>query len=207
MRVWLPAAAVLAIAFASDAAPAQPVAEVTRTRGYAAVERASEITPLTIGDAVQIGETVVTGADGRLRLVFVDGSLITLGNSSRLMVTWFSHDGEQRRRLASLDLTSGIVRAEVADVGPDSGFDVRMPIAVASVRGTDLVATMDPASAAVVTVAGEVWVTPRITGDAILMTDGWGIDVRAPDGDGEPYVLQPWDDQRVQEMLERTDLE
>ena len=70
----------------------------------------------------------------RARIALDDGSLLNVGSESSLRIT--SHDATTRR--TQLDLLYGRMRAKIVRlVQPGASFEVRTPVAVAGVVGTD----------------------------------------------------------------------
>src|SRR4051794_35549006 len=66
------------------------------------------------GTALQLGDVIKTGAGARLRLRFVDGSILTLGENTTLSIDIFAVDATNKSRTVILTLLSGIVNAAAA---------------------------------------------------------------------------------------------
>lgn len=90
------------------------------------------------GDGVLFLDTYETEAEARAKLLFVDDSLLTLGEKTRLQITENVFDPDQNRRSAVMKLLSGRVRVLVGKVftGAGSKFEIHTPTAVAASRGT-----------------------------------------------------------------------
>src|SRR5690242_12301225 len=69
-------------AFAASA----DVGEVTKLRGQARAARNGSNVMLEVGTKIRSGDTIVTGPDARLKLQFLDGSTMTLGEASKLTI-------------------------------------------------------------------------------------------------------------------------
>jgi hypothetical protein len=127
MRTLLLASMVLA------AAPcmAEAVCEVAALSGEA---HSGANKTLAVGDKLEAGAEVQTGAKGRLRLRCVDGSSIVLGDATQLRISDFRPAADGQPRSASLLLTLGVIGQKVAKGG---SWEVRTPSAVTAVRGTE----------------------------------------------------------------------
>src|SRR5262245_7348551 len=68
------------------AAAAESVGSVTKLRGQARVARSAGNVMLAEGTPIEAGDGVVTGPDARLKIQFKDGSIITLGENSKLNI-------------------------------------------------------------------------------------------------------------------------
>lgn len=103
---------------------------------------------LRYGDPVQPGDTIETAADAKLKMLFDDDSLVTLGPSSRLKITTQLFDASSKQRQTLLKLIYGKVRTLVPKLRElfKSSYEVETPNAVAGVRGTYFVTTYVPPS-------------------------------------------------------------
>jgi hypothetical protein len=110
-----------------------------------------------------------TGDGGRLRAQLNDGSILSLGSKSQLVVQ--KHD--EKKQQSAFDLTYGQVRAQVVHLAqPDSSFEVRTNTAVCGVLGTDGVFDgSSPAQTVVIVISGVVAARnsdPNVTGSVTL---------------------------------------
>lgn len=114
---------------------------------------------LVAGDKLDVGTTLRTGAAGRVRLKFVDGSVLVLADKSQLRIEAFSA-GPAKPREAELLLELGLIGQRV---NPSAGgsWKVRTPTAVTAVRGTEFTVEVgDDRATAVLVKSGEVDVEP-----------------------------------------------
>lgn len=93
--------------------------------------------PTEKGAAVEAGDRVKTGEDGRALLKLSDGSKLTMANLTELEISGYSL--KKSERSASFFLSSGKMRAVVSKFGGRSDFRVKTPTAVSGVRGTDFI--------------------------------------------------------------------
>jgi hypothetical protein len=138
------------------AAVAQPACEVVAVNGEA---QRADGKALAVGEQLDVGTTLRTGATGRVRLRFIDGSVLVLADRSQLRIDAFSAAGA-RPREAEFLLELGLIGQRVT---PSAGgsWKVRTPTAVTAVRGTEFsVEVGDDRATAVHVTTGEVDVEP-----------------------------------------------
>ena len=149
---------VLCLSLLSSAAFAQQACEVVSVSGEA--QRVDGKT-LAVGDKLDVGTTLRTGAAGRVRLKFTDGSVLVLADKSQLRIEAFSAVASQPR-IAEFLLETGLIGQRVT---PSTGgsWRVRTPTAVTAVRGTEFSVEVGSDNATAVHVkTGEVDVEPAI---------------------------------------------
>lgn len=94
--------------------------------------------PLAVGDQISGGETVLTGPRSFAAFVLADGSKLTQQASSKLVFGRLAAYGKTGMVATELALDGGRIEAVASrQVGPAGGFQVRTPVAVAGLRGTD----------------------------------------------------------------------
>lgn len=153
---------------------------------------------LTEGAPVFQGDRIETAAGSRVRLEFVDESVVSLGENCAFTIDWFLYAPAIDLRSVLFLVPRGILRL-VASLVPDSTFELRTNTAVASVRGTDWMAEATADSTAVVVLDGRVAVGNAL--GAVVLSEGEGTDVAA----GEPPTPPVrWGAARVQRFLQAT---
>lgn len=123
-------------------AEAASVAQVAEMIGQASAEGEDGTRPLRLGSAVHSGETLRTGAHSRLKLLFDDRSVLTLGPGTSLTIdSAVYRPNPDPERSSVFALASGYVRAIASRwaFGGRQRFEVRTPTAVAGVRGTEFI--------------------------------------------------------------------
>ena len=171
----------------STVAFAQKAGMVTRFVAPASVEEAAPRPGLQpVSTAIKANNTVikwkdslVTGEGGRIRAQLNDGSILSVGSKSKLVVN--KHD--EKTQQSSFDLVTGQVRSQVVHLArPDSSFEVRTNTAVCGVLGTDSVTDgSSPVETLVIVITGVVAVKnsdPNVVGSTQL-TAGQFTVVRA----------------------------
>jgi hypothetical protein len=192
----------------SAPAPAQApasIATVEAVVGECTVVRFGEdrASPLALGAQLYEGDRIRTAADARIRLGFVDGTVVQLGESTDLALDWFLHAPDAGTQNVLLRVSSGIFRAIVELVLPQAAFEVQTTTAVASVRGTEWISEVTPEATATVALEGEVAirnVDPAIAGEVVLGPgEGTTVNAGAP-----PTAPTVWGDARRNQFIERT---
>ena len=117
------------------------------------------------GAEVQENDLLRTDDHGRVRIKLLDQSVLSIGVKSQLRVV--RHDATSRQ--TSVELNFGKLRAQVARITRAGGrFEVRTPIAVAGVIGTDFgVDASDPDLTKFICISGNVQISsadPSVTG-------------------------------------------
>jgi hypothetical protein len=158
----------------------EPAGQVIRTQGHVIKTSASGEAPLAAGASVAVGDTVVTGEGAKLDLRFSDGSLLTVGPSSRVEIARYAPEATGGQGEALLSLLSGIIKLIVNDGARWSRFAVETETAVASVRGTEWLVDAAKGTSAVFVLRGSVEVAGRGTEDgSVTLGPGQGTDVAA----------------------------
>ena len=125
----------LFLVLGASSAFAQPVCTVAAVAG----EAKSGPKALAVGDTLDEGAEIRTGAKGRVRLRCVDGSSLVLGDNSQLTLTQYQAPKGEQPRAVSLWLEVGVMGQKVTPGGANGSWEVRTPSAVTAVRGTEFV--------------------------------------------------------------------
>jgi len=136
---------------AADAA----VGEVTKLRGQARAARQGKNVMLAEGTKVMSGDGVVTGPDARLKIQFLDGSTITLGENSKLNIDKAAFDGSGKRDIAAT-LLDGIVRSVVAKASQGSSFQMSSSLVTSAARSTEWIVSIKDHTTALIVLEGVV---------------------------------------------------
>src|SRR5581483_7910949 len=123
-------------AFAQDGA----VGQVAKLRGQARVACQGQNIMIAEGTKLMTGDQVVTGPDARLKLQFLDGSTMTMGEASKLSIDKAAFSAGQRNIAATL--LDGIVRCVVAKAGDGSSFEVSSSLVTSAARGTEWIVSI-----------------------------------------------------------------
>src|SRR6267143_1981709 len=119
-------------------ARAESAGKVLSADGDALVLRGSHILRLFRGSAVQSGDQIHTGTDGKVLVVFADSGLVWIRANSDFVVDEYSF-AQGRRETAFFSLLKGGARSVTGLIGrrTRSNFRLRVPVATIGIRGTD----------------------------------------------------------------------
>ena len=123
-------------AWAADAAGI-----VKRVQGSVTLQRDGQTLPVSAGTPVQVGDRLVTGADGSVGLTMADDSLLTAGPASTLVVSRFRFDSTTNDGNMLIDLLKGtlhFVSGLIAKQSPQN-VNVQTRNALMGVRGTEFI--------------------------------------------------------------------
>ncbi len=202
LRLILLCLAVLVFpALAAQAAPSEGAlsGSVTKLQGPATLETQGASRAVALGEPVRVGDILRTGAKARLELTMIDGSGIILSEDTTFTVETFSPPSGSAR----FSLGQGAFRAVTGAIvsGSTPVFEVRTPIAVIGIRGTDFWGGFFAADElAVFMVSGKGLVVSNAAGSQLITQPGQGITVRSATAAPEPAVLwkQPKIDRAIQ---------
>lgn len=202
-------AAGLVLALPGGPKAEEPTCRVLQLVGEAWRDAAGIRSQLALGDGLAAGDRVATGAESKVKILFIDGSSLILGPDSEVGLAVY--DPEPKAGVALLLLLVGTVRVSVGDGVVWQSFQVQGGTAVASVRGTEWAMQENPGGSAVFVIEGEVEVRPRHTstgGDhsdevpaepaQVVLQPGEGTDV-APNT--APSAPKRWGDARRDKLL------
>lgn len=133
-RLWrglLVPATILAFASLAGSLLAQErVGSVSVVGGTVSSTSETAVRELTLGDSVFAGETIETGPESAVVIVFDDESEVTLGPDSRLVLDALVFDPELAR--FAVTLTQGTMKFDSGNL-PDEAYEVLTPAAAVAV--------------------------------------------------------------------------
>lgn len=166
--------ALLFMALTMAAAPqaaraADKAGDVVYLRGRAEIERAAARIPAALKTELRESDSIVTKKRARVKMLFRDDSVLTLGEKSRLVIKQYLYSPENKRAESIYELADGKLRAVVGN----AGFKVTTPTAFAAARGTVFITWYDAAtdSTGVAVIEGSVSVgnaDPSIGGTQVV---------------------------------------
>src|ERR1700757_1164822 len=132
----------LAVPVGVSAQVSQSAGKITAVVPIVNVVRGAQQVAASTSQQVFWGDVINTGHLARARVALDDGSVLSVGSDSNLTIA--KHDtGEQQ---TDLDLAYGQVRARAVKlVKPNARFQIRTPVGVAGVVGTEMVVLFDAA--------------------------------------------------------------
>lgn len=183
------------------------VGQVVALEGKATVRHKGDAQSklLRLQSPVYPEDFIQTRTASRLKLVLVDGTVLTLGEQGGMKISAFVYSPQSKTRKSLLQVIEGTFRAVVKKLLPQSTFEVHTPNAVAAVRGTDWLGQVGRDATGIIVLQGAVVVThrrPEIQGE-VFLTASMGTDVI---GNEPPSLPKQWGKGRVQAMVEATKL-
>jgi hypothetical protein len=142
----------------SAAADDRAVAIVEQVQGDVTLDRGGKSEKLSPGRSITRHDRMATGAAARLALLFRDGSRLVLGENGAVTIDdWRPEQGRTSGALL-LDLEAGAVRLTASKPlkAPDKRVELRTPVAVISVRGTDVWSGPIDSATGVIVLAGAI---------------------------------------------------
>lgn len=124
------------------AVAADTAANVVALRGKAVLEREANESALKVRAALRESDAVRTMERSRLKMLFRNDSIMTLGSSSRLILRQYLVEADARRADSIFELADGKMRGVVGS----GAFKVLTPTAYAAARGTVFVIWFDAVS-------------------------------------------------------------
>ena len=160
--------------------PAAPKFKVTSIRNEAAFRvNAGDWLPIKAGDDVTQDMELFTGVDSGMTVDMGDGSVFRLDELTQLLVDTIAR--RENRKDVAIRLVVGRINAQVKkEQVVDTNFEIQVPVATTSVRGTVFSVFYDPGTkASLVTVTeGTVAVMPkRAGGREVLVPAGRELEV------------------------------
>jgi hypothetical protein len=137
----------IVLAFGVAVAAAQEAGQIKVSKGSAQIERSGKKLPAAVGQVVQQGDVVITGADGSVGITFRDSSLLSVGPDSVLAIDRFVFDSTTHQGSFDSSLKQGtlaVVSGKLAKQSPEA-MKVKTPAAILGVRGTEFLVRTGPA--------------------------------------------------------------
>ncbi len=189
---------------ARAASVAEPVATASLTAQVGRVEQSSgEVSllcdgrsrPAAAGDGVHMGDSIKAGSSGRARVVFVDGTVLSVSPGTEIEISEMVYEPDSGSYSSSIGLVSGEVRTLVGDAYDDgvSTFALQSPTARADLGVSDLLMryTVDTETTEITTFSGAVRVSSIVdlVEREVRLKPGHRLSVSASRPPGDPRPL------------------
>jgi hypothetical protein len=109
--------------------------EIRALKGKASIIRSDKAANAAVKATLLLMDIVETEKDSKAKILFVDDSLLTLGEKSRLLVKEYLLGDDKKRGQSVFNLIDGKVRAIVGK----NKLEIHTPTSVAAARGTVLI--------------------------------------------------------------------
>jgi len=134
---------------------ADTVATAISVQTQAAAEQAGGLRVLAVGAGLAQDETIRTDQSGAARLKFVDETLLVMGPSSQIKLDKFVFDSNLKARNFVIEATIGAFRFATGKSNHNA-YQIRTPIAVIGVRGTQFAFGIEGNEVTIVVTQGSV---------------------------------------------------
>lgn len=141
MSCWL----VMSILFASVQSYADEAGMIKSVKGDVKVIRASGTIPAESGTKLLVSDTVTTGINSTVGITLIDGTLLSAGPKSTLLLNKFVFDSTTSKGELDATLKNGtmsVVSGKLSKTSNDSVI-YRTPSTVLAVRGTEFIIDAD----------------------------------------------------------------
>jgi FecR-like protein len=179
-------------------AAGEAVSTMVAVKGKTFIERDSAERPAKVKDDVLLIDTVATREAAKAKMLFVDDSVLTLGEKTKVVVKEYVYSKERGGK-SIFNLLDGKMKAVVGK----AKFEVHTPTAVAAARGTVFLIETGIRNGVpftdVISLEGEVVVTPKRDSKVPIGTErgpgsgvATGLTVGAESGSGgQGVVVEP----------------
>jgi hypothetical protein len=113
------------------AAPPLDISTVVAIKGNGSILRDKNTLDAKVKTGIQMGDTVTTAASSRMKMLFIDDSVLTLADNSSMAIKEFVHSKTDRGK-SIFNLLDG----KMLSVVGKTKFEVQTSTAVAAARGT-----------------------------------------------------------------------
>jgi hypothetical protein len=126
---------------------AAPIGKIVTLSGSVTVERASaaavvqaNVAPggaqVKEGDLVYRGDVVSTGADGKVSLVFADGTAFNVSSNARMELNEFVYNPDGKSNTSMFSLLKGTFTFVAGKIAKTGNMRLDTPVATMGIRGT-----------------------------------------------------------------------
>ena len=179
------------------------VGTLVAIRGKAIIERDKKAIWAKVNDSVFFSDTISTMEASRAKMLFIEDSVLTLGEKSKVVIKEFVYSKDKRGR-SIFNLIDGKMRAIVGK----TNFEVHTPTAVAAARGSVVLAEVTIVDGKIVTtlicLEGEFEISiPGVPGTVKLKP---GMKITIPEGATVMPDIVPASDDEIDRLRMATDI-
>jgi FecR protein len=146
----------------STVAGAEVVGRLTQLEGRVELLKGGKLpaVPLKLDDTVEPGDIIRTKSLSKAQITFIDNSLLTLSQESRIAIEEFKFDPGQEKRHAVLQIFQGLALAVVNKIlkAEEPDFVIKTQTAIVGVRGTEIGMRNQPNSSTILNFQGRTQV-------------------------------------------------
>jgi hypothetical protein len=146
----------------SSVAGAEVVGRLTQVDGRVDILKGGKLpaVPLKVDDTVEPGDVIRTKSLSKAQITFIDNSLLTLSQESRLAIEEFKFEPGQGTRHAVIKIFQGLALAVVNKIlkAEEPDFVIKTQTAIVGVRGTEIGMRNQPNSSTILNFQGRTQV-------------------------------------------------
>lgn len=176
------------------------VGTVTQLQAEATLIRQGRTLPLQQGSAIQKNDEITSSDDARVEITFSDGTTLTMGENSRLVIDEFLFEPDNSLGTIILNVLEGPFRFITGSIGKmtDKRAEVRTTSATIGIRGTDFWGGPSRGKFGVLLFDGVI-VVSNASGARIVDQPGAGVDTTGANVElGEAVI---WGQSRVDDAV------
>jgi hypothetical protein len=123
-----------------------PIGKVVTAEGSATIEHKAAVVvqvsvaggplPAKVGDILYQGDVIQTAADGKLALVFADGTALNVQSNARVELDEFIYDPNSKLNSSAFNLVKGAFTFVGGKMAKTGSLKVNTPTATMGIRGT-----------------------------------------------------------------------
>jgi hypothetical protein len=121
----------------------QPVGVVTQFSGEVNMIRNDSYYAVSTGVSLHIKDIIITGKDASLQMDMIDGTILRLGDNSRVVLSDYKVDDKKKVVGAMVNVLSGWLRFAVAKLQKNASYNFNTPVMMVGVRGTGGIIRVD----------------------------------------------------------------
>lgn len=118
-----------------------PAGMIKHVKGQVQVVHGGQTQPATVNQVVYAADTVMTGNDGTVGITLQDGTLLSSGPNSKMLLQAFVYDPKTKNGQIDTQLMKGtlaVVSGKISKTNPNA-VTYRTPNTILGVRGTEFV--------------------------------------------------------------------
>ena len=176
--------------------------QVTRIKNIATTVRGSETQILGVGAIVYIGDTIKTGAAGRIEMRMLDQATITLGENSEFKIEDYLFYRKKGVGKVVMSITIGTFKVVSGGISAlqNNSFALNSPVATIGIRGTEFLGGPINGVYEIVLLKGKAIIIENSVGRVEITQPGFGT--RVTGANVEPTTPVQWAPAKLQRAID-----